>query len=349
MVQVWFLTTRSPLSDKEHATISANHCSKLQFLIRMAIQHINLAAIDLNLLVVFDALMAEKHVTRAAEKLGLSQPATSNALSRLRSLLNDALFVRTPTGMQPTPKALALAEPIQQVLLQIQTTLNEPIPFEPDQSDRIFTIGTTDYVEFILLPQLMATLQAIAPHARVQVKAAERQQLLRLVDDGAIDLAIGVFSDCSSWQIKQPLFREQFVGVMRQREHATSHPITLEDYLRASHLLVSPHNEDLVGWVDQVLEQKNLKRHVAIAVPHFLVAPFVLAQTDLIATLAERVAQTYAQVLNLRVFSLPFEAGGFEVSAVWHSKNNTDPAHMWLRQLVNDSITIECPNVSPWV
>lgn len=303
-----------------------------------AIHHINLAAVDLNLLVVFDALMTEQHVTRAADKVGLSQPATSNALARLRSLFDDPLFIRTPTGMQPTPKAVALADPIQQVLLQIQTTLNCSTTFAPQTSDRIFTIGTTDYVEFILLPKLMTLLQAIAPYVRIQIRAADRQQSPKWLDDGVIDLAIGLFSRASSWQIKQVLFHDRFVGVARRDHPHLAETVTLEAYLTAAHLLVTPNQEDMVGWIDQVLEQQGLKRHVAIAVPHFLVAPFVLAQTDLIATLAERVALNYTQALDLRVFSLPFDAGGFDISLLWHSKNDSDPAHQWLRQVVIDTL-----------
>lgn len=298
----------------------------------MAIHHINLAAIDLNLLVVFDALMTEQHVTRAADKLGLSQPATSNALARLRSVFNDALFVRTSTGMQPTPKAQALAEPIQHVLLQIQATLNSSSEFDPQTSDQIFTIGTTDYGEFILLPNLMAQLQTIAPHVRIQVWAAERPQLIKLLDDGQLDLALGVFPDCASWQAKQVLFQEQFVGVARKNHPMLTEPITLASYLAVHHLLVSTHQGDLFGWIDQVLAQQNLKRQVTIAVPHFLVVPSILAQTDLVATLAKRVAQVCTEMLNLQVFPLPFEGGGFEMSLLWHRKNADDLAHQWFRQ-----------------
>lgn len=297
-----------------------------------AIHHLNLAAIDLNLLVVFDALMTERQVTRAAERLGLSQPATSNALARLRSLFDDALLVRTSTGMQPTPKALALADAIHPMLMQLETALNPGLEFDSYTSDRVLTIGTTDYVEFNLLPPLMARLQAIAPHLRLHIRSADRVQLCKWLDDGSLDLAIGVFHEPAAWHVKQVLFHDRFVGLGRANHPTLGNPVSLDDYLAVQHLLVSPNQEDMVGWIDHLLAQRHLTRHVAIAVPHFLVAPFIVAQTDLIATLAERIAQPYVTVLNLRLFPLPFAAGGFDVSLLWHSRNTHDPAHQWLRQ-----------------
>jgi DNA-binding transcriptional LysR family regulator len=307
----------------------------VQWIIYMnIIHHINLAAVDLNLLVVFDALMSERHVTRAGQKIGLSQPATSNALSRLRNLFDDELFVRTPEGMQPTSRAIALEPMIQQVLLQIQSALISETPFVPETSERIFTLGMSDYVEFVLLAKLMQVLEVVAPRVKIQVRSTDRQEGLKLLDAEEIDLAIGFFPKCFSWHQEQLLFKEQYVCVSSRNNPKTRDTITLEDYLKASHLLVSP-KEDMTGRVDWFLEKQNLKRHVAITVPHFLVAPFVLASTNLIATLAERVARTYADVLDLIVLPLPLEIPGFPVTMLWHTKNNSDPAHIWLRTTIS--------------
>lgn len=306
------------------------------------IQHINLASIDLNLLVVFDALMSERNVTRAGKKIGLSQPATSNALSRLRGLFEDELFVRTPDGMQPTPKAINLAHPIQQVLLKIQSTLAKESPFSPDISERLFSIGMADHGELVILPQLMHQLESVAPKIKIRVRSLDRQAALKMLDKDDLDLVVGFFPEYSSWHQEKLLFREKFVGVCRQDNEMIAEKVSIEDYLAASHLLVSPSNEDMTGLVDKLLQQQDLKRHISMAVPHFLVAPFILSKTDLIATLAERVAKTYAEILGLKIFSLPLEAGGFPVSMLWHSKNNSDPAHTWLREVIAQVCSENC-------
>ena len=306
------------------------------------IHHINLAAIDLNLLVVFDALMSERNVTRAGKKIGLSQPATSNALARLRNLFEDDLFVRTPNGMQPTPRAINLSHPIGQVLLKIQSTLEKESVFSPEASERVFSIGMSDHGELVLLPKLMQSLEKEAPKVKIRVRSLEREAALKMIDKDELDLVIGFFPEHSSWHEEKALFQERFVGVCRKGNDKLSEQVTLEEYLGSGHLMVSPNNEDMTGFIDQILEQKNLRRHIAMSVPHFLVAPFVLADTDLIATLAERVAKTYLDILSLRIFDLPLDAGGFPVSMLWHTKNNSDLAHTWLREVVAQVCAGDC-------
>ncbi|MDJ0636380.1 MAG: LysR family transcriptional regulator [Xenococcaceae cyanobacterium MO_188.B29] len=304
------------------------------------IHHVNLAAVDLNLLVVFDALMSERNVTRAGEKIGLSQPATSNALSRLRNLFQDDLLVRTATGMQPTPKAISLSLPIRQILLQIQSSLEQDTPFVPENSDRLFTIGTSDYGEFILISKLMQKLEIIAPTVKIRVRSLfDMKSAYQMLDSDKIDLAIGYFPEWPSWQEAEVLFEERFVGVCSADNPKISDKVTLEDYLSVSHLLVSPYNEDMTGWVDHALERQNLQRHVAISVPHFLVAPFIIANTDLVVTLAERVAKIYVNMLKLRTFSLPLASEGFAMTMLWHTKDNNDSAHLWLRNIISSLST----------
>ncbi|WP_218082047.1 LysR family transcriptional regulator [Anthocerotibacter panamensis] len=294
------------------------------------IHHINLAAVDLNLLVVFDALLIECHVTRAGQRIGLSQPATSNALARLRLLFHDELFVRTPKGMEPTPRALTLAQPVRQILWQVQSALLQEPTFVPETSERVFTLGMSDYAEFVLLPKLMRHLDQVAPGIRVRVRSVDRLAARSMIDTDALDLAIGYFPKQSPWQEQQRLFKERYVCVSSQDNPLTQAVLTLETYLSAGHLLVSMA-EDMVGRVDKALAQQNLKRQVVLSVPHFLVAPFVLAHTHLLCALAQRVAQAYAEALHLRLQPLPLEVSGFTITMLWHSKNNRDPAHGWLR------------------
>lgn len=297
------------------------------------IHHINLAGVDLNLLVVFDALMTEQNVTRAALRLGLSQPATSNALARLRNLMEDELFVRKTTGLSPTPKAIALAQQLRPALQQIQSALLEPPNFEPATSDRVFAIGMSDYVEFILLPRLVETVQVIAPNIRWQIRSGERQKLLTLLDKGEVDLVCGIFPEKNSLHQEQFLFDEVYCCVCRQAHPRIGSNLSIEDYLAESHLLVSIQ-EDRVGRVDTLLAQKNLQRHIAVSIPHFLIAPFILAQSNLLATLPQRVALTFIQSQSLKLLPVPLSLEGFSVFMRWHQSTNNIPADEWLRTLM---------------
>lgn len=298
------------------------------------IHHINLAGIDLNLLVVFDALMTEQNVTRAGERVGLSQPATSNALARLRSAINDDLFIRTAAGLRPTPTAIALHQQLRPALQQIQAALLDQPTFDPATSDRVFAIGMSDYGEFTLLPNLMQQLQTLAPRISVQVRSGDRQKLLSLLDRGEIDLACGVFPEKIAWHQEQLLLQESYVCVCRQNHPVIGSSLSLAEYLSVSHLLVSI-KEDRVGRVDALLAEQNLKRQIALSTPHFLTAPFILAQTDLVATLAHRVALAFARNQQLKLLPLPFSLPGFSVVMRWHQSTEASPACQWFRSIIS--------------
>ena len=302
------------------------------------IQHFNLAGVDLNLLVIFDALMTEQHLTRAALKIGLSQPATSNALARLRKLFKDDLFIKTSRGMTPTPRALALAELIRQALTQIQSVVTSKPEFSPSTSDRIFRIGMDDYTEIVFLSKLLQELKHLAPNVRVQVRSSTWQKAPKLLDADEVDLTLGHFPEFSSWHQRQTFYVESFVCVASAERFKKRKCLTLEEYLSALHLLVSP-KEDMVGMVDDLLAQQDLKRTVAVSVPNFLIVPFVLSSTELIATLPAQIVANLIQTWNLYAYTLPFEMLGFSVDMLWHSKNDHDVGHLWLRKL----ITQLCP------
>jgi DNA-binding transcriptional LysR family regulator len=295
----------------------------------------NLAGIDLNLLVVFDALMTERQVTRAGERLGLSQPATSNALARLRNLTKDDLFVRSGGKLHPTPVAVALAQQIQPALSQIHTALSPALPFDPMTSDRVFSIGMSDYVEFVLLPRLLEKLETTAPHVKIQVRSGNREQQLALLDSGEIDLICGLFANKIAWHEKQFLFQEQFICVCRRDHPSIGNTISLEEYAHADHLLVSVQ-EDRIGRVDFLLAQQNLTRNIALSTPHFLVAPSILARTNLIATLVERVAKEFAPTLNLKILPCPLPLKGFSVFMRWHQSTRDFATHAWLRSIITE-------------
>ncbi len=298
----------------------------------------NLAGIDLNLLVVFDALMTERQVTRAGERLGLSQPATSNALARLRSLTKDELFVRSSGKLQPTPVAIELAQQIQPALSQIQTALAPAPLFDPPNSDRVFNIGMSDYVEFVLLPPLLARLATIAPHVKIQVRSGNRDRQLALLDSGEIDLICGLFPNRVAWHERQLLFQERFVCVCRCEHPSIGDTISLAEYVNADHLLVSLQ-EDMVGRVDLQLAKQNLTRNILVSTPHFLVVPSILARTNLIATLVERVAREFAPILDLKILPCPLPLTGFSVFMRWHQSMRDRAPNAWLRGIITDIAT----------
>jgi DNA-binding transcriptional LysR family regulator len=293
----------------------------------------NLASIDLNLLVVFNAIMTERQVTRAGESIGLSQPATSNALARLRKLTQDKLFIRNGGELQPTPVALDLWQQIQPALAQIQTALSPVQPFDPKTSDRVFTIGMSDYGEFVLLPPLLERLATIAPQVKIQVKSGDRQLRLALLDSGKIDLLCGLIPDRIAWHQKQLLFQERFVCVCRRDHPSIGDTLSVQDYVNTDHLLVSVQ-EDMVGRVDYLLAKQQLKRNIALSIPHFLVAPAILARTNLIATMVERVAIEFASAHNLKILPSPIPLQGFSIFMRWHQSMDTHSANAWLRSTI---------------
>ncbi|BAY85806.1 transcriptional regulator LysR family protein [Calothrix parasitica NIES-267] len=296
------------------------------------IQHFSLAGIDLNLLVVFDALMTEQHLTRASEKIGLSQPAASNALSRLRKLFKDDLFIKASRGITPTAKAVVLWEPIRQALVQIQEVVSTKLEFNPATSERIFRIGMDDYTEIVFLCKLLQELKQLAPHIRIQVRSSNRQKAPKLLDADEADLTVGYFTEFSSWHHYQELYSETFVCVGNQEYFSNRQNLTLEEYVSASHLLVSP-KEDMVGVVDEILAERNLTRTVALSVPNFLIVPSLLSNTEFIATLPAQIV-ALAPNSNIQTSTLPLEIPGFSVGMLWHRKNDSDPANIWLRELI---------------
>lgn len=295
----------------------------------------NLSNIDLNLLLVFQTLMTHRHVTRAGQALGLSQPATSNALGRLRKLLDDDLFIRSVHGLQPTPKALTLAKQIQPALNQIQSALTPPQAFNSATSQITFNIGMSDYVEFVLLPPLLNKIQSVAPGIHLQIQSGDRSAQLAMLDQGELDLLCGLFPEQLDHHHQQHLFKETFVGVCRRSHPTIQADLSIKDYVAANHLLVSIKG-DRIGRVDRLLAAQNLQRHVAISVPHFLVVPGIIAKTDLITTLAKRVANTFSQLYSLQVLPLPFDTEGFNVYMRWHKSNEKNLAQQWLRTLVSE-------------
>jgi DNA-binding transcriptional LysR family regulator len=294
----------------------------------------DLHGIDLNLLVAFDALMAERSVTRAGVRIGRTQPAMSAALSRLRALLGDELFVRGPDGLQPTPRALDLAEPLGHALAEIQRTLEFTQVFEPASSTATFSIGLSDHAAFVVLPKLIARLGELAPTIVLQVRnLGHRDEAVTLLDAGEADITIGVPHASAGRILSQALFEERFVCILRKDHPEAAAPLTMETFLRLSHLLVSPENERF-GTVDAALEKEGLRRRLALTLPQLYAAPSLVASSDLIATLMEGVVKASGYANKLQVFRPPLPLGTVKFSMSWHRRNDVHPAQRWLRGII---------------
>ena len=292
----------------------------------------NLSSVDLNLLVAFDILIKEQNLSRAADRLGLTQPAMSKRLGRLRSLFGDKLLVRTSKGMKPTARALELIEPIRIALKQIQVTIDGCSEFEPELSSRTFRIATTDLIAITLIPKLMQLIEKRSPDLRLILRTMHQGKVVNGLKTGEIDLAITVLPDPPPEIKYQNLFTERYVCLVSEKHPTIQTKLTVRDYLESSHVLVT-YTADLHGGVDRLLEAKGLKRKVVLSLPYHLAVPLIVAQTSLITTIAERIALA-SKWSGLQIFPLPFDAIEYQEQILWHCRDDRDPAHLWLRELI---------------
>lgn len=298
----------------------------------------NLQAIDLNLLVAFEALMDERNVTRAARRVGLSQPAMSNALTRLRRTFDDPLLVRTSSGMTPTPAAQALIEAVRDAMAQLRAALEEKPAFDPGASRRSFHVLTSDYAEIVVLSNVVGTLRAQAPGVSIRVHRPPNvfQPPSRTALSDSYDLAIGFFPDALSLDASirsEVLFEEDNVCIAAADHPSIKSKISIRQYAGAQHAAVFYKSEG-PGVIDTILAQKGLTRHLAVLAPHFASVPFIVAGSDLIATVPRRLAMRFNRALRLQMLPVPITLPRFRLSMLWHERVDSDPAHGWLRSLV---------------
>jgi DNA-binding transcriptional LysR family regulator len=295
-------------------------------------ESIELAHVDLNLLVAFAALFEERSVTVAAQRIYLGQPAMSAALGRLRILFDDALFIRVGREMRPTAKAEAIAPGIFAALHQVQQTLQSHQTFTPASDSRNFAIGSPDYMSFVMLPKLITHCQETAPHLNFRMIEFEKDLVGDLLEKGTVDLAIGVFPHPPRQTLCMPLFQEYFVGIARKHHPALlQKPMSLEVFSNLSHALHTIRR-DQVGEVDRVLALHGLQRRVALTVPHMLVLPSIIASTDLITVIPSRMAQYFLRIDEIEAFDLPIGLPPWTVSMLWSPLSDRDEGSRWLRQ-----------------
>ncbi|MDO6409693.1 LysR family transcriptional regulator [Pantoea phytobeneficialis] len=291
----------------------------------------NIGALDLNLLLTLDVLLAELNVTRAAQRLNLSQPSVSAQLARLRSIFNDPLLLPGPRGMLPTSRAEALREPLRLALESLQRAIAPPQAFEPDKANLTWRIAATDYMSSAIMLPVIGTLRVAAPDCRVAVFGLNPPLVAQQLEKAELDLIFHTGDRAPETLHQRKLFSERYMLAGRIG-HPHLHPgLTLDTFCQLEHLIVSPDGGGFSAATDSALARIGRARRVVLSVPHFLFMLEVLASSDMVAVLPERLVRRSTQ---LQVIEPPLDVPGFDILMMWHERMQRDPAHQWLRQQI---------------
>jgi len=284
--------------------------------------------IDLNLLVVFNQLLAERRVSKVADKLGISQPAVSNALARLRKLFGDELFLRTQKGMEPTPFADQLAESVSYALAMIHSGINQRATFEPASAERAFTIGVTDIGEIYFLPALIERIGREAPGVTLSTVRNTTVNVRDELESGKVDLAIGLLPHLKGGFFQRRLFSQSYVCLMRRGHALDKRKISLAEFSAAEHLVVVSAGTGH-GKVDELLQRSGVARTVRLTVPHYVSVGHILQASDLITTVPERLAARLVEPFGLVAVPHPAKLPDIAINVFWHAKFHRSPANCW--------------------
>jgi DNA-binding transcriptional LysR family regulator len=296
----------------------------------------NLASIDLNLLVSLDAILDERHVTRAAERLGLTQPTMSHTLGRLRRLFDDELLIRIGRGYELTPLAQELREPLRDILKQIEQTIERRPSFDPATDERLFTIAASDYATYLIIQPALRRMQDEAPGVRLEVRPLQPSSRAA-AEAGDIDMAIwpaAIGPDLPH----EILFEDRWVAVAWSGNEDVHHSLSMQQYLQLPHVTYGSSLQGLEGVdiLDRVLLQRHPEAHVTMLIGSFFMLPFMLSHTRYIAIVHERMAVQLAQHGDFKILELGFPTDRFREAMYWHPRLTPDPAHQWLRRLLAD-------------
>lgn len=289
--------------------------------------------LDLNLLVVFNQLLAERRVSKVADNLGVSQPAVSNSLAKLRKLLGDELFLRTPKGMEPTPYAEQLAESVSYALAMIHSGVNQRTSFDPSTASRSFTIGMTDIGEIYFLPALLERLRRDAPGVTLSTVRNTTVNVRDELEAGKVDVAIGLLPHLKAGFFQRRLFMQSYVCLMRRDHRLDKRRLSLAEFSAAEHLVVVSAGTGH-GKVDDLLQRSGVERRVRLNVPHYVSVGHILQGSDLIATVPERLADRLLGPFGLVKLAHPAKLPDIAINVFWHAKYHRSPANRWLRTVL---------------
>lgn len=293
-----------------------------------------MAKFDLNLLPIAVAIAKEKSVSRAAASLGMSQPAVSAALARMRQIFDDELFIRTSQGMEPTPRALTLIEPAREILARVEEEVLQREAFVPATSTDTFTFALSDIGEMVFLPRLLERIQRDAPLASIKSVTLQASDLPVALESGKVDLAMGYFPDLQSNNFfQQRLFSHSFTCLLRANHKIKGDQLTLEQFLRLGHAVVRAEGRSQEVF-ERYLEAQNLQRRIVLSTPHFMTIPFIVATTELVVTVPSAVGTSFASFANIKLIKPPLAIPTFDLRQHWHRKYHQDPRNVWLRGLI---------------
>ncbi|MCE6978153.1 LysR family transcriptional regulator [Pseudomonas frederiksbergensis] len=291
----------------------------------------NLRRLDINLLLTLDVLLSEHNVTRAAQRLNLSQPSVSVHLAKLRDIFGDPLLLPGPRGMRPTARADELREPLRQALEALERAVSPASPFNPAEARQTWNVMASDYGETTIVLPVLAGLRSAAPGTRLAVFDLVPSQIARQAEQGAIDLAFHTSEDAPLGLRRRALFTERYVLVGRAGHPRLKKRPTLEKFCELDQVIVSPDGGGFQGVTDKALTQMGMTRRVVLSVPHFLFVRSVVESTDMVAMLPSRLVR---DARALEMVEPPLEVPGYEMSMLWPERVHRDPAHQWLREFI---------------
>jgi DNA-binding transcriptional LysR family regulator len=310
------------------------------------INTVNVKDIDLNLLVVFDAVMRTRSLTAAGQQLGQAQPTISHALGRLRQICGDQLFVRAHRGIEPTPYALQLADPVANALDLLNAGLSKPARFDPATARTTFTLLMSDVGQTILLPRLVRRAMAEAPNICIVAAHVERDGYAGLLQTGKADIAIGALPHLRAGFFQQKLFQDRYVCVVCEKHLTIGSSISMEDYLAGKHVgIMSSGFSDVE--LNRALSLKGRSRRLAVKVPHFLAAPALVPDTELIVTVPSRVLGALPDRRGIKVVELEAKTPALAVHQYWHERSHDDDASRWLRGIVAETFAESSQKTNP--
>lgn len=293
--------------------------------------------IDLNLLPIINVLYETGSVTKAAQKLGVSQPAVSKSLAKLRSALGDQLFIKTPEGMKPTAKAAAMLSPIQEILSNVQDQIISSVSFDPTTADTTFNVALSEVGELLLLPLIVKQLSTIAPHARMNSVHFANDELSNGLENGSIDLAIGIYPELQQKYIFSQRLACSNISCLLHADHPfRGTHLSLEQYCDLQHVAVNSGHSDNI--IQHALQTGALRREAVLMTSHYLIVPEIVKQTGRVATLIKNLANYFATThTHLRVVEPPPIFPPVEIRQYWHRKYVNEPESKWLRTLIQTS------------
>ena len=300
----------------------------------MNIDYNELRQLDLNLLVALDVLIEEASVTKAAKRLNMSQSNMSYSLKKLRTILDDDILIRISRQMEVTPYAREISDRIRKILQEVQSTFLKKEEFNSAIADETFIIATSDFVEATIGIDLLEQLTSYAPNIKIRISNLGKEFVLNALDNNSIDLFIGAGLPLKNWHVRQELYQEKLVCVVKDD---SLEELSIEDYIERTHILVSLR-DDFISEYDRILEQQNLSRRIVWSTPHFMTVPFLLVNSNCMALLPNRMAQRCKRDMNLKLFLPPIAIEGFAISAIWHQRNNNSLRHQWLRSQIFSAV-----------